>query len=125
MLMNQKMLAGIGNLYSDEILFQARIHPKTSVAQLDDPTLENLHHETLRVLKKAIEQKPTRKSYQTPTCSPTGKKARDAPAATDASRSSKPLEEPPTSAPPARGHAPANASASRQAPDGALSARSG
>ena len=55
-LMNQKMLAGIGNLYSDEILFQARIHPKTSVAQLDDPTLENLHHETLRVLKKAIEQ---------------------------------------------------------------------
>ena len=55
-LMNQKVLAGIGNLYSDEILFQARIHPKTSVAQLDDPTLENLHHETLRVLKKAIEQ---------------------------------------------------------------------
>ena len=55
-LMNQKVLAGIGNLYSDEILFQARIHPKTSVAQLDDPTLENLHHQTLRVLKKAIEQ---------------------------------------------------------------------
>jgi len=55
-LMNQKMLAGIGNLYSDEILFQARIHPRTSVAQLDDPTLENLHQETLRVLKKAIEQ---------------------------------------------------------------------
>jgi formamidopyrimidine-DNA glycosylase len=55
-LMNQKMLAGIGNLYSDEILFQARIHPRTSVAQLDDPTLENLHKETLRVLNKAIEQ---------------------------------------------------------------------
>jgi formamidopyrimidine-DNA glycosylase len=55
-LMNQKVLAGIGNLYSDEILFQARIHPTTSVARLDDPTLENLHHETLRVLKKAIEQ---------------------------------------------------------------------
>jgi formamidopyrimidine-DNA glycosylase len=53
-LMNQKVLAGIGNLYSDEILFQARIHPLTSVAQLDDPTLENLHHETLRVLEKAI-----------------------------------------------------------------------
>ena len=55
-LMNQKMLAGIGNLYSDEILFQARIHPRTSVAQLDDPTLENLHKETLRVLKTAIER---------------------------------------------------------------------
>lgn len=55
-LMNQKVLAGIGNLYSDEILFQARIHPRTSVAQLDDPTLENLHHETLRVMRKAIER---------------------------------------------------------------------
>jgi formamidopyrimidine-DNA glycosylase len=55
-LMNQKILAGIGNLYSDEILFQARIHPRTSVAQLDDPTLEKLHEETLRVLKTAIEQ---------------------------------------------------------------------
>ena len=55
-LMNQKTLAGIGNLYSDEILFQARIHPRTSVAQLDDPTLENLRKETLRVLKKAIER---------------------------------------------------------------------
>jgi len=54
--MNQKTLAVIGNLYSDEILFQARIHPRTSVAQLDDPTLENLRKETLRVLKKAIER---------------------------------------------------------------------
>ena len=55
-LMNQKTLAGIGNLYSDEILFQARIHPRTSVSQLDDPTLQNLHKETLRVLNKVIER---------------------------------------------------------------------
>jgi formamidopyrimidine-DNA glycosylase len=34
-LMNQKILAGIGNVYSDEILFQARLHPETSVAHLD------------------------------------------------------------------------------------------
>jgi formamidopyrimidine-DNA glycosylase len=27
-LMNQKVLAGIGNVYSDEILFQARVHPQ-------------------------------------------------------------------------------------------------
>src|SRR3954453_9459907 len=33
--MNQKNLAGIGNVYSDEILFQARLHPETSVARLD------------------------------------------------------------------------------------------
>ena len=46
--MNQKVMAGIGNLYSDEILFQARIHPRTSVARLDDPSLEKLHEETLK-----------------------------------------------------------------------------
>jgi formamidopyrimidine-DNA glycosylase len=36
-LMNQKILAGIGNVYSDEILFQARLHPETSVARRFDP----------------------------------------------------------------------------------------
>jgi formamidopyrimidine-DNA glycosylase len=31
-LMNQKLVAGIGNLYSDEILFQSGVHPETRVA---------------------------------------------------------------------------------------------
>jgi len=30
-LMDQSLLAGIGNVYSDEILFQARLHPKARV----------------------------------------------------------------------------------------------
>src|SRR5829696_1873087 len=34
-LMNEKILAGIGNVYSDEIIYQARLHPETSVAHLD------------------------------------------------------------------------------------------
>src|SRR5215203_1190218 len=34
-LMNQNLLAGIGNVYSDEIIYQARLHPETSVAHLD------------------------------------------------------------------------------------------
>src|SRR5215208_516671 len=34
-LMNQKNLASIGNVYSDEILFLARLHPETGVAHLD------------------------------------------------------------------------------------------
>jgi len=38
-LMNQKILAGIGNVYSDEILFQARLHPETSVARRFDPRI--------------------------------------------------------------------------------------
>ena len=36
-LMNQKILAGIGNVYSDETLFQARLHSETSVARRFDP----------------------------------------------------------------------------------------
>src|SRR5215213_8894528 len=55
-LMNQKILAGIGNVYSDEILFQARLHPRASVAHLDGSTLEELHKEIWRVLEPAIER---------------------------------------------------------------------
>ena len=33
-LMEQEIVAGIGNIYSDEILFQARIDPRTRIDQL-------------------------------------------------------------------------------------------
>src|SRR5215207_4390014 len=39
-LMNQQVVAGVGNIYSNEILFQARVHPGTGVEQLDDAALE-------------------------------------------------------------------------------------
>ena len=52
--MNQRVVAGIGNIYSDEILFQARLHPRTGLERLDGETLEELHAQTLRVLKAAI-----------------------------------------------------------------------
>ena len=54
-LMNQRIFAGIGNLYSDEILFQVRLHPKTSVGRLDGDTIHDLHEQTRRVLHAAIE----------------------------------------------------------------------
>jgi formamidopyrimidine-DNA glycosylase len=34
-LMDQRLLAGVGNLLSDEILWRARIHPQTAVGRLD------------------------------------------------------------------------------------------
>lgn len=55
-LMNQQVVAGVGNIYSDEILFQARLHPGTRIEQLDDATREKLFEETRRVLKTAIER---------------------------------------------------------------------
>jgi formamidopyrimidine-DNA glycosylase len=54
-LMNQKVLAGIGNTYWDEILFQAQLRPRTSVAHLDAPILGKLHAEVQLLLKVTIE----------------------------------------------------------------------
>lgn len=53
-LMNQEIIAGIGNVYSDEILFQAGIHPKTSVGSLDTSALLSLYHAMKHVLQRSI-----------------------------------------------------------------------
>jgi formamidopyrimidine-DNA glycosylase len=53
-LMNQHIMAGIGNVYSDEILFQVGIHPRSKVNQLDEETLEELFQALKEVLKTAI-----------------------------------------------------------------------
>jgi formamidopyrimidine-DNA glycosylase len=54
-LLNQRVIAGIGNIYADEILFQARIHPATKTARLGDKALKRLFGTMRRVLEKAIE----------------------------------------------------------------------
>ena len=53
-LMDQELVAGIGNLYSDEILFQARVHPQTPGDALDRQQIARLLAATKRVLKTAI-----------------------------------------------------------------------
>ena len=40
--MDQSVIAGIGNIYSDEILFTARIHPARPAGSLTDPEWERL-----------------------------------------------------------------------------------
>jgi formamidopyrimidine-DNA glycosylase len=55
-LMDQSLLAGIGNIYSDEILFQARLHPRTHVEDLDKSQIGKLHRVMRRVLKTAIKK---------------------------------------------------------------------
>lgn len=54
-LMNQKLFAGIGNVYSDEILFRARLHPKTRVGNLDEGHIKELFSKTKEVMETAIE----------------------------------------------------------------------
>ena len=53
-LLNQQLIAGIGNLYADEILFRVRMHPATEASRLGDKNLERLFRATRHVLEKAI-----------------------------------------------------------------------
>ena len=53
-LMDQKVLAGIGNIYADEILHQARIHPERRAAMLSSAELDRLHRAIGGVLTMAI-----------------------------------------------------------------------
>jgi formamidopyrimidine-DNA glycosylase len=55
-LTDQALLAGIGNIYADEILFQARLHPKTPAAALTEAQREQLLRQVKRVLETAIER---------------------------------------------------------------------
>jgi formamidopyrimidine-DNA glycosylase len=53
-LMDQEVIAGIGNIYSDEILWQAKIHPLKPVNELSVNELKSLYKATKEILKKAV-----------------------------------------------------------------------
>jgi len=53
-LMNQQVMTGIGNVYSDEILFQSCIHPKRAVNNLEQRSLKRLYHQMYKVFDAAI-----------------------------------------------------------------------
>jgi formamidopyrimidine-DNA glycosylase len=55
-LMNQSIVAGVGSVYADEILFQAGIHPDTAINQLDPERLRELHRTMRRVLRLAVDR---------------------------------------------------------------------
>jgi formamidopyrimidine-DNA glycosylase len=54
-LMDQTLMAGIGNIYADEILFLARLHPKTPVTSFDGRQRTELFRHIKAVLETAIE----------------------------------------------------------------------
>jgi formamidopyrimidine-DNA glycosylase len=53
-LLNQKLIAGIGNIYADEILFRVRIHPATQTSALKEKAVTKLFRATRYILQKAI-----------------------------------------------------------------------
>jgi formamidopyrimidine-DNA glycosylase len=54
LLMTQDIIAGLGNLYADEILFQTSIHPRRPVDRLRDAEKRALYTTMRRILKTAI-----------------------------------------------------------------------
>lgn len=55
-LMNQDLLAGLGNVYVDEILFQAGVHPETGSGELTEDQLGELHATMGNVIETAIDR---------------------------------------------------------------------
>jgi len=54
-LMDQKVVAGIGNIYADEILFRARVHPERPARGLSRTETGRIHAAIAAVLAEAIE----------------------------------------------------------------------
>jgi formamidopyrimidine-DNA glycosylase len=54
LLMHQQVIAGIGNIYANEILFRARLHPNVRASRLSVPKIEQLFRVTRDVLQEAI-----------------------------------------------------------------------
>lgn len=57
LLLDQRVLRGMGNIYTDESLWRARIHPARIAASLKDGELRNLYKTVQKVLKEAIRLK--------------------------------------------------------------------
>ncbi len=66
-LMDQTVVAGIGNIYSDEILFAAKIHPLKTVSELNSQEIKKIYRTMKEILKKAIKvQGESISDYRTP-----------------------------------------------------------
>jgi len=53
-LLNQKVIAGIGNLYADEMLYQAGLHPETRAADLTPATVARLYDGMMRAFEASL-----------------------------------------------------------------------
>lgn len=59
LLLDQSIVAGLGNIYVDEALFRARIHPETVAGNLKRPAIVRLVAAITDVLSKAIKNRGT------------------------------------------------------------------
>ena len=53
-LLDQKVVTGVGNIYADESLFEAGIHPERRANALEHEEIKRLHKAIKRIIKRAI-----------------------------------------------------------------------
>jgi formamidopyrimidine-DNA glycosylase len=71
LLLDQRFIAGIGNIYADEALFLAGLHPCRRTVDLSEQEAEALYHAVRRVLTLAISDRGTTlEDYRTVTGKP-------------------------------------------------------
>jgi formamidopyrimidine-DNA glycosylase len=54
LILNQTRIAGVGNIYADETLFEARLHPETPASSLKADAVERLYLSMRKILAAAI-----------------------------------------------------------------------
>lgn len=59
LLMDQTFVAGIGNIYADEILFEVGLHPETNIQSLSEKDFYSLHEAIVAILNLGISHRGT------------------------------------------------------------------
>ena len=59
LLLDQTFIAGLGNIYTDEALWRANLHPCRNSATLDGPEIKRLHRAIRHVLRRGIKNNGT------------------------------------------------------------------
>jgi formamidopyrimidine-DNA glycosylase len=57
LLLNQSFIGGVGNIYADESLFAARIHPRARANRISKPRAAELHRNIVAILELAIQHR--------------------------------------------------------------------
>ncbi|MBN2355990.1 bifunctional DNA-formamidopyrimidine glycosylase/DNA-(apurinic or apyrimidinic site) lyase [candidate division KSB1 bacterium] len=59
LLLDQSIVAGLGNIYVDEILFKSRVHPQKISSRISARKLSEMHRHMLKTLRSAIDNMGT------------------------------------------------------------------
>lgn len=55
-LLDQTLVAGLGNIYVDEVLWRSQVHPETVSSELSAKQIHLIHDKTIEVLQTAVER---------------------------------------------------------------------